>query len=137
VTALTPLTVSDVPKGFEGQSERKRVSGSGRKVKQGDRRVWDNGIKLYGEADAYQTVCGILLSRLKPVHNDDVSVVLRVYFSAISALYHSFYTTVQGYKTKPVYERYRLNYTITALRDIKRRFVKTANKELQSHVWKG
>jgi len=99
--------------------------------------MWDSGVKLYGEADAYQTVCGVLLSRLKPRHQDDVGVVLRVYFSAISALYHGFYATVQGYRDKPVYERYRLNYTITTLRSIRRKFFKAANKELQSHVWKG
>ena len=97
----------------------------------------DNGVKLYGEADAYEHACGVFLSQLKPVHKDDIAVVRRVYFSAIEAMYQRFYSTVQAYAGKPQYDQKRLSYTISALRRIKNNFRKAVTLVLSAHVWKG
>lgn len=97
----------------------------------------DDGVKLYGEADSYNQACGVLLSRLKPVHDDDVAAVRQVYFAAIEGMYYRHYAMVQKYKDGPIYDQKRFAYTITALRRIKNSFRKSVTDELRKHVWKG
>ncbi len=97
----------------------------------------DGDVKLYGEADSYNQSCGVLLSRLKPRHDDDVAAVRQVYFVAIEGMYYRHYAMVQKYKDSPIYDRKRFAYTITALRRLKNSFRKAATDELRKRVWRG
>lgn len=55
--------------------------------------------EIYGDVHTFDDELGVLLSRLKPLHDPDVYICRRAFFSAVEGLYQLHYRSLQKFKT--------------------------------------
>jgi hypothetical protein len=115
------------PGDVRGQTESHPRSDEGEKVNQSKE-------EIYSDAHTFENECGVLLSRLKPLHDHDVIYVRRAFRSAVDALYQNHYRSLQRFKTETM--NLKLNNSIHALKMIRNKFFAEANETLKSKVFR-
>lgn len=99
-----------------------------------------DGIKLYSEADTFEMTAGTLLSHLHATHEGEAKCLARIYRRSLQALFeyesrNCLNNHVDG--DPGSIEQKRRNYTIRALRQLKKKFQKAAHADLERRRWKG
>lgn len=98
------------------------------------------GVKLYGEVQQFQNVCGNLLSFYCPPNTSALEFACRDISACINALFDNYVAAVQ--RNYPdgdagTLERKKHNWTVSQLKRDKNKFTKEVRKRLRGNIWRG
>lgn len=98
------------------------------------------GVKLYGEVQQFQNVCGNLLAYYQPPNTAHLEFAVRDVRACINALFDNYVAAV--HRNYPdgesgTLERKKHNWTISQLKRDKTKFIKESFKALKGNIWRG